>query len=183
MKNLLALEFQLDAIDYSPANFVHADLDPATFFRLQAERNESLLGLMIRVMLEEQARMNAGQSTSVSSFGLLLALMNPDRAYALKLILGQQMEQLESMLAGIDNSGDGEGSVIVSARNEHAMAVLQQQIQQGRHRLGIFYGAGHMVDFERRLTQMGCGLATEEWITAWDIRPRAKPAAGVPQKS
>lgn len=182
MKKMLALEFQLDAIDYSPTNFVHADLDPTTFFRLQEERNESLLGLMIRLMLEEQARLNAGQGTSVSSFGLLFALMNPDRAYALKLLLGQQMEQLEGMLAGIDDGNDGTGSVIVSARNEHAVEVLKEQVRRGRRHLGIFYGAGHMVDFEKRLNRLGFNLAGEEWITAWDIQPqtKAKPDATKP---
>ena len=172
MKRLLALEFQLDAIDYTPANFVHADLDPATFARLQAERQESLLSLMIRVMLEEQARLNAGEGTTVSSLGLLLALMNPDRGYALKLVLGRQMDQLEKMLAGIENDGDGQGSVIVSARNAHAMSVLQDQLQRGHRRLGIFYGAAHMADFEQRLVRLGFRAAGEEWLTAWDIRPR-----------
>jgi hypothetical protein len=172
MKRLLALEFQLEAVDYTPTNFVHADLDPTTFARLQAERQESLLSLMIRVMLEEQARLNAGEGTPVSSLGLLLALMNPDRGYALKLVLGRQMDQLERMLAGIENDGDGQGSVIVSARNAHAMKVLEEQIQRGQRRLGIFYGAAHMTDFEERLTRMGFQRADEEWLTAWDIRPR-----------
>jgi hypothetical protein len=173
MKRLLALEFQLDAIDYSATNFVHADLDPETFYRLQQERKESLLGLMIKLMLEEQARINAGEATPVNSFALLAALMNPDRAYALKLMLGQQMDQLERMLAGIDDGdGSGDGSVIVSARNEHAMKVLQQQIAAGRRQLGIFYGAGHMTDFDRRLLQLGFQPVRAEWITAWDIRPR-----------
>ena len=174
MKRLLALEFQLDAIDYTPANFVHADLDPRTFARLQAERQESLLSLMIRVMLEEQARLQAGEGTTVSSLGLLLALMNPDRAYALKLVLGRQMDQLEKMLAGIEQDGDGQGSVIVSARNAHAMKVLEDQIQRGHQRLGIFYGAAHMADFEQRLARLGFQPSSEEWLTAWDIRPRAR---------
>jgi len=185
MKKLLALEFQLDAIDYSAANFVHADLDPETFFRLQQERNESLFGLMIRLMLEEQARINAGEATPINSFALLVALMNPDRGYALKLMLGQQMDQLERMLAGIDDSDgtDGTGSVIVSARNEHAVKVLQEQINRGRRRLGIFYGAGHMTDFERRLTQLGFQPVREQWITAWDIRPQRTSTPVTPQRA
>jgi hypothetical protein len=174
MKRLLALEFQLDAIDYSPANFVHADLDPRTFARLQAERQESLLSLMIRVMLEEQARLNAGDGTTVSSLGLLMALMNPDRGYALKLVLGRQMDELERMLAGIESDGDGQGSVIVSARNAHAMSVLQDQLQLGHRHLGIFYGAAHMADFEERLLRLGYQATDQEWLTAWDIRPRAR---------
>jgi len=175
MKRLLALDFQLDAIDYTPTNFVHADLDPATFFRLQTERQESLLALMIRVMLEEQARLNSGEGTSVGSLELLMALMNPDRAYALKLVLGRQMDQLERMVAGIDSSADGAGSLIVSALNHHAMEVLSQTLAHGARRLGIFYGAGHMADFDERLRARGFRCVGEEWLTAWDIRPGRKP--------
>jgi hypothetical protein len=180
MKNLLNLEFQLEAIDYTPANFVHADLDPTTFHRLQRERSESLLGLMFRVMLEEQARLNTGQGSTVSSMSLLLALMNPDRGYALKLVLGRQMEQLEALVAGIDQDPDGQGSVIVGARNEHAIQVLEQQITQGRRQLGIFYGAAHLPDFHQRLLQRGFKPDHEEWLTAWDIRPRSPQTPPTP---
>ena len=38
MKDMLGLEFQLDLIDYSASNFVHADLDAETFEKMQAER-------------------------------------------------------------------------------------------------------------------------------------------------
>jgi hypothetical protein len=171
MKKLLGLEFQLDVVDYSPKNFVHADLDPGTFFRLQDERNESFLSLLVRLMLEEQSRINTGEGTTVSSFGFLFALMNPDRAYALKLVMAQQMGELERMMAGIDDGPDGKGSVIVSARNEHALKVLQKQIDTGKRRLGIFYGAGHMVDFQERLLNSGYRPIREEWIPAWDIAP------------
>jgi hypothetical protein len=172
MKNLLKLEFQLDAINYSAKNFVHADLDPDTFYRLQFERDESLLGLMVKLMLQEQSRINTGEATPVSSLGLLLALMNPDRAYALKMMMGSQMDQMERMLAGIDDQNpDSQGSVIVSARNEHAMKVLDQQIQKGHRKLGIFYGAGHMNDFDQRLEKLGFKSTSKKWLTAWDIHP------------
>src|SRR5579862_1393369 len=42
LKNVLALDFQLDDIDYTRKNFVHADLDAETFQSLQKERGESL---------------------------------------------------------------------------------------------------------------------------------------------
>lgn len=178
MRTLLNLEFQLEAIDYTATNFVHADLDPDTFLALQRERRESLLGLMLRVMLEEEARVQAGRGTTLDSFQLLLALMDPERGYALKLVLGRQMSQLEDLLAGIDQGTNGQGSVIVGARNEHAVRVLQDQIRKGKRRLGIFYGAGHMADFERRLAALGFVPIASEWLTAWDIRRRGgRPSA------
>jgi hypothetical protein len=173
MKSLLGLAFQLEEIRYDRPNFVHADLDPDTFFRLQAERGESLLGLMIRAMLEEHSRQAGDPQATMSGFQLLLALLSPDRAHALKLVLGQQMDQMESLLVGIDQGQDGQGSVLVSGRNEHAIRVLEQQIKMGKRNLGIFYGAGHMPDFERRLEGMGFEARDERWLVAWDIRRKA----------
>jgi hypothetical protein len=170
MKRMLGLEFQLEAIDYSRPNFVHADLDPDTFFRLQEERGESILGLMLQAILAEQARQANNPQANISGLQLLMAFFSSDRAHALKLLLGQQMEQMEAMLAGIDRGSDGQGSVLVQGRNEHAMRVLDREIKQGRRKIGIFYGAGHMPDFERRLEALGFRKSAEHWLVAWDIR-------------
>jgi len=170
MKRMLGLEFQLEAIDYTRPNFVHADLDPDTFFRLQEERGESILGLMFQAILAEQARQANNPQATVSGLQLLMAFFSSDRAHALKFLLGQQMEQMEAMLAGIDRGADGQGSVLVQGRNEHAMRVLDREIKLGKRKLGIFYGAGHMPDFERRLEALGFKRTHEDWLTAWDIR-------------
>jgi hypothetical protein len=177
MKSLLGLAFQLEVIRYDRPHFVHADLDPETFFRLQSERGESLLGLMFRAMLEEQRRQAAHPQAALSGFQLMMALLSSDRAHSLKLLLGQQMDQMESLLAGIDESQDGHGSVLVSGRNAHAIRVLEKQLQKGRRNLGIFYGAGHMPDLERRLESMGFNRESERWLVAWDIR-RERSASG-----
>ncbi len=170
MKRMLGLEFQLEAIDYSRTNFVHADLDPETFFRLQEERGESILGLMLQAILAEQARQANDPQATVSGLQLIMAFLSSDRAHALKLLLGQQMGQMEAMLAGIDQGADGQGSVLVQGRNEYALRVLDREIKQGRHKIGIFYGAAHMPDFERRLEAMGFKKSRERWLVAWDIR-------------
>jgi len=183
LKSALGLEFQLDALDYTPTNFVHADLDPETFARLQGEKGETILGLMVRAILEEDARQRSGQGQAINPLQLLWALASGDRAHALKFLLAQQMDQIEATLAGIDRGQDGQGSVLVSGRNEHAVRVLRDQLERGKRRLGIFYGAGHMTDFERRLGRLGFQPAGEQWLTAWDIRkkrPSAKPKPAQP---
>jgi hypothetical protein len=170
MKTLLGLEFQLDRIDYSRTNFVHADLDPAGFFNLQAERGESIFGLLFKAALEEQRRQSTNPDAGLNPFSVLFALTSEDSAHQLKFLLGQQMGQMEDMMAGIDQTADGKGSAILSGRNEHAMKILAEQIAKGKKRLAIFYGAGHMPDFEQRLLKEGFKKVTEEWRTAWDIR-------------
>lgn len=176
IKNLLALEFQLEAIDYAATNFVHADMDAATFRLQQEAKGESILGLMIRAVLEEQNR-NPDSLNSFDGFQFLFALMSKDSAYKLKFLLAQQLENVEAILSGVDRGKDGEGSVLLSGRNQVAMDVLTKQIDKGKRKLAIFYGAGHMPDFEKRLWQSGFKKSSELWVTAWDIRPKpsAKP--------
>ncbi len=183
LKDLLDLEFQLDAVDYTKRNFVHADLDPETFARLQRERGESLVSLMFKVL---RADLLAGQkgedSPQLGLVQLALALSSDDSARALKYLLAQQMEHMEAIIAGIEESPSGEGSVIVAERNKKAIEVLRARLKAGDRKLGIFYGGAHMPDMERRLgRELGLRRAGEEWLTAWSIRRKkdAGPAAGL----
>src|SRR5687768_15259321 len=59
MKDLLGLEFQLDVIDYSPLNFVHADLDAETFEKLQNERGESFQQMIIQAFMKSLTQPDA----------------------------------------------------------------------------------------------------------------------------
>ena len=59
---------------------------------------------------------------------------------------------------------------IIDARNQKAMDVLAEQIALGKKRIGIFYGAAHLPDFERRLLEDDKFVRVEtRWITAWDL--------------
>ena len=170
MKTLLELDFQLDRIDYGKTNFIHADLDPETFASLQTERGESIFGLLLKAALEEQRRQSADPNAGLNPFSVLFALASQDRGQQLKFLLGQQMGQMEDLMAGLNQSADGKGSAILSGRNEFAMKVLAREIGRGRKRLAIFYGAGHMPDFGKRLHDQGFAPVAEHWNTAWDIR-------------
>jgi hypothetical protein len=175
MKTMLDLEFQLERIDYGKTNFVHADLDPESFANLQAERGETLFGVLLRAALEEQSRQNANPGEGLNPFALLFALGSDDRSHQLKFLLGQQMGNVEAMLGSVDKSADGKGSAILSGRNEHVIKVLNEQIVEAKKKLVIFYGAGHMPDLEKRLLSEDFKLVSEHWNVAWDITKK-KPS-------
>jgi hypothetical protein len=116
---------------------------------------------------------------------LIAAFASDDSARALKYLLAQELEDVEYLLAGIEGGKDGKGSVIVSERNKQAVKVLREEIKKGRKRLGIFYGAAHMPDLERRLRDLGFKKVKEKWLRAWDVRRRGSPAKegpAVPEK-
>ena len=88
------------------------------------------------------------------------------------------MENMEAIIAGIEDSSSGEGSVIVVERNKKALAVLGKRLDAGEKKLGIFYGGAHMPDMESRLvSEFKLRRSQVKWFTAWSIRKKtqAKP--------
>ena len=50
MKDLLKLQFQLDQVDYTPKNFVHADLSPDQFVKSMRDRHEGFSDIFTRLL-------------------------------------------------------------------------------------------------------------------------------------
>lgn len=171
LRDQLDLVYQLDAIDYNRPNFVHADLDLKTFEKLQADRGESMLGLMLRSAMANMNRDTPG--SDVSGLELLGALMSPDKATELKRVLAQQFGDLDEQMEAINGPN---GSVILTERNKVALRVLRQQIAAGKKYIGIFYGAGHLQLMEESLEKSGFHKVGVVWRTAWYISPPVVPA-------
>lgn len=167
MKDMLGLEFQLEHIDYLAENFRHADMSPEEFMSDMASRGDSLPQLAFRMMgagLASQAAAG-GQMSEVS---LLMALMSADRERQMRRVMASQFIDMETSLAGMaDASGK---STLLTERNGKAMKVLQDELDKGTRRIGIFYGAGHLPDMAERLVRDFQMTQTDvEWIDAWDL--------------
>lgn len=169
MKDTLDLKFQLDAIDYTAPNFVHADLDYETFEKMEEERGESIWSLMLQQMLRQMT--NPPESQQEIGLGdLLNALTSPDRARQLKLILARQFGDIEAQMSGFG------GTVLITERNKACFKVLDKEIAEGKRNLGIFYGAGHMGDMEHRLLARGFHRTGVEWRVGWNLTEGADQA-------
>ncbi|MEM8944522.1 MAG: hypothetical protein AAGD11_05000 [Planctomycetota bacterium] len=170
MKSMLELEHQLEKIDYTRPNFVHADLSPEEFFQSMEDKDESFLQLLFRMMgqgIAAQSQQAAeGESADLDIF---TALMSQDRARKLKIALAKQFSSMELMLSGISGP---EGSTLITERNKRALDVLREQRAAGKRRLGIFYGAGHLTDMHERLVDdFGLQPIGTVWLEAWNLRP------------
>lgn len=171
LKAGLELEFQLDAVDYSPANFVHADMTPEEFQESMAERGESLIGLMVKMSLQGMAQPAQGDK-EVPQVDLVSAFRSGEGRHQLRMLLASQLEQLETMAA----LGGEKGSTLLEGRNEKCLEVLQREIKAGKKNLGIYYGAAHLPHLERRLVDdLGFQKVGQEWIVAWDCTKRPDP--------
>lgn len=172
MKNLLALSHQLDLIDYSASNFVHADFTPDQFSASMKSRGESIFLMMLNTWLT--AMTTPGLVRPVSDVELFKALFADDRSLALKSLLARQFADIDGVMASF--SGGEKGSTLITERNKRALQVLRSQVEQGHRRLAIFYGAGHMADFEQRLAdEFGLRPVSRSWVDAWNLRPPVSP--------
>jgi hypothetical protein len=164
---MLGLEHQLTAIDYSKKNFVHADMSPQEFAQSMKDRGESFTQIFFRMMGQAMAQQSQ-DPTGSSDVQLLMALFAKDRKLRLKRVMAEQFEDLEGSMRVFEGP---DGSTLISERNKRALAVLADQIKAGKRRVGIFYGAGHLPDMERRLTdELGLRKADVRWVEAWDLR-------------
>jgi hypothetical protein len=171
MKALLALDHQLEKIDYTKDNFVHADMSPDQFLQAMKDRKEGFLQMYMRLLGQSLGAQSdqamKGESPDVAVFAALFA---EDRPLRLKKVLAQQLADSEQLLTSF---GGEEGSVLISERNKAALKVLKEQIAAGKKRLAIFYGAGHLADMDRRLREeFGLKPVEITWLTAWDLNPK-----------
>ncbi len=170
MKNMLEVEHQLEKIDYTRPNFVHADLSPDEFSKSMASKNESFLQMFSRMMgqsIAQQSQQAAkGESADLDIFS---ALFSKDRPRKLKIVMAKQFASMESMLMGISGPN---GSTLITVRNKRALEVLRKQQAAGKKKLGIFYGAGHLADMHERLVkEFNLQPIATVWLEAWDLRP------------
>lgn len=176
LTQLLGLEYQLDRIDYTADNFVHADLSPREFDAAMAKRGESWWTMFTRLMRESMARAERGEATPGADvgFGEMLGLLfggGPERQVRLRRIMAEQFTDMEVLTAAF---GGEDGSTLITDRNTAALEVLRTRIARGDRRIAIFYGAAHMDDFDRRLRRdFGVQPRDTAWLEAWDLRDPA----------
>lgn len=163
MTRLLDLSFQLDVIDYTAANFVHADLSGDELSQSMADRNESLYTYFWRVFFASM-RQYGKDPLGLRDWQLLSAVLKNEDDGALKTMLAYELVDLDSIE---DVLGEDSDSAVIGARNERAIEVLHSELDSGARRIGIFYGVGHMPDFEERLLRMGLVPTRTVWVDAW----------------
>jgi hypothetical protein len=167
MKNVLGLTFQLDEVDYSPKNFVHADISPDDFKKSMDDKGESFLSMFLNMWLVG-LQQQATNPNAVNNVDLLLALFSSNREHDLKIIAANQFIEMGPAMDVLEGEN---GSTIVTARNLKALKVLRQEIEKGHKKFAIFYGAAHMPEMEKVLMkEFKMKRDQIHWVDAWDLQ-------------
>ena len=167
MQALLELEFQLDHIDYMQDKLLHADMTPDEFLESMSKNDESFAKMFFRAIGQSIAMQNSG---GLNNADLLMTLMSKDPTVRVRRLMADQIRDVE---AGMVIFQGRNGSTIIHHRNAKALRILRQQLEAGKTKVGVFYGAGHMPDMLTHLEsdfQMQRGGRV--WLEAWNLRDR-----------
>ena len=168
LKNLLDLEFQLEKIDYTKDNFVHADMTPTEFGESMASNDESIGGYALKAMGQSMAMQASGKDSGTA--GMLMAMFSSNKSLRMRRVMAKQMIEMEAGLAMFEGK---DGSTIIDHRNAKCMKVLKRELDSGKKKIAIFYGAGHLADMEKRLiSDFEMNVGGQKWIPAWNLTKR-----------
>ena len=179
LKGMLGLEHQLEQVDYSKENLLHADMSPEDFAKSMEDRNESFLGMFARMWGQAIAQQST-QKNRTSDIDVLAAMFSPNRSFAMKRVMAEQFENVEGVMEALEGK---DGSTIITERNKVALKKLSEQIAAGKKKIAIFYGAGHLGDMEKRLLgdEFELKRSGEQWLDAWNLTKTPAPAKAVPE--
>lgn len=168
MRDTLKLHGQLEGIDYSASNMIHADMSSLQFQRTREKKQESFLKLYLKLWQAQQAaaaKQEEENDSEAAALAILIrVMMSKNGPLELKRGMASQFDEMETLMSGVE---EGEGTVIVGERNRVAFEVLDRQLAAGKKHLAIFYGAAHLPDMEQRLLKRGFKRTATEWLRAW----------------
>ena len=166
MKDVLDLKFQLDEVDYSPSNFVHADMSPDDFVDDMSRRGDSIIGMAARMwgagLVAQNSKKGSAQQTE-----MLAAALSKD-TFKLRRVMADQFESMDGQMAAMaDKNGK---STLLTERNTKAFQVMEKELKAGKKNVAIFYGAAHLLDMHQRLLRDYRATQTRiEWLDAWPL--------------
>ena len=166
MKNVLDLTYQLDQVDYSAKNFVHADMTPQEMSKSMEDKGESMITMMIKLWRAGVVQQLKGGS--MNNTDMMMALMSGDVSHQLKILMAQEMINMDDSLSMLEGA---EGSTLITERNKKAFKVLRREMMSNNNKsLAVFYGAGHLKDMSQRLiNDFDMKAVSIEWIDAWNL--------------
>ncbi len=171
MQVATGLQFQLDHIDYTKANFVHADMSPEEFAQSMQENEESIGGYALRAIGQGLAMQASGKGDK--SLSMMMALFSRNKTMRIRRAMAEQIHDMESGMIIFEGKN---GSTIIDHRNAKCMEILRREIEAGKTNIGIFYGAGHLADMEKRmLVDFSAKRGGQYWLPAWKLTKREQP--------
>lgn len=169
--DFLNVSFQLEQIDYSPSNFIRADLNPDELLEIMTAKNENFFSMfmtlaMAQMASEQTALQQGGPASSFTMLSIVNALLAEDQTAAFKFLFAEELGRTDGVIVGPELESQ---ITILGDRNQAALEALRETLRSPRNRaISIFYGAAHMPGIERELLEnFGFEKSRQRWIDAW----------------
>ena len=142
-------------------------MTPEQFSKSMKDKNEDAMTMFLRLM-QASAKMQAENKNPPSDLVLMAALFDRERGPAiLKRIFADQLANADVLLEALNGP---QGSTIITERNRVALDVLEDEMQAGKKKLALFYGAAHLPDMEKKLMdRFKMERVSLRWVRAWDL--------------
>ena len=187
MASALGLVFQLSAIDYDRPQFRNSDLTIGQLQQLMAggsgadQPGQGGGNAPANREFQELLQVMDGSSMlgTLLHVGLKFIGSSPKLQAMTKVVLIETLGQITgdmSQIKGMPPEIQRLLSVIILERNKVVLGELRKELRAVRppKAVSIFYGAGHMVDLEKRLrTELRYRPRGEVWLTAMSVDLRA----------
>lgn len=90
---------------------------------------------------------------------------------------GGFFERIEEALARVEENFRRLSTLLITKRNAYVVEALEKELvsmedSKGPKTIGVFYGAGHMSDFIKRLEKLGYKTGRLKYVTAWAMNSR-----------
>jgi hypothetical protein len=177
MGDYLGLSFQLDEIDYSAPNFVHADISGEQLKEsLWNQRGPIIVSILQMLLTDSDSAENAKNRERVEAIqkeiegmNLIKILLSGPSATdqrRLRRLMGVALTSSDSLFEKIE----GIDTVLIKDRNTAALRVLKDEIGRGKKRIAILYGTGHLPDMHAQLVRdFSLSIQSIEWLKAWTL--------------
>ena len=172
LADALGFSYQIEGIDYAATNLKRGDADVEEFL-LQILANDDLTKFGVSSFFSALLNQSQGELEGWA-FALLCA---SNRRVVARRLMALDLESSnvgEFERAEVDETTleePSENDALVAFRNQKALGVARRELNKGKTKLAIFYGAAHMPDFARRLEKDFRLKRTSEtrWIPAWNM--------------
>jgi hypothetical protein len=166
----LGLEFQLDSLDYAKPFWRNSDITA-----------DDLQGRLEKAGIPGNALFGLLDGSSIggklAGFMLKFIEQSPALALQVKVMMVETLAGGDRLLAkqmgamGGGAAGSRLMSILIEDRNAIVMNDLAALIRDEPkvRTVAIFYGAGHLLDMEKRLSEMGYQAKETKWLAAIDV--------------
>ena len=172
LADALGFCYQLEGINYAADNLKRGDADVEEFL-LQIIANDDVSRFCSSSFFSALLDQSRGELE-----GLAIALLcAKERRVVARRLMALDLEssnvgEFETFDADETTLEDrSENDALVAFRNQKALKVARNELNRGKTKIAIFYGAAHMSDFARRLEKdFGLKQTSEtRWIPAWNM--------------